>query len=605
MRFSRSVAAFPPRAIRRSILPGALLGTLLLVGITSAQEDTAPAKTLIEETRALAASVHAASGEIDELEKNLEAATGEDLELAERRVMERKIEALDDLNALSENVLELEKAGEDAGEFRAYAEQLLARIAPAFRPHIEEAQAAAAELRASGEGMAPEELTALQQEINRAGDTVTTLFRSALTHLQYMDKLGVDSDGLRDYLEEALVEHADEVAARVELASERSSDIEERLAATPDDAAVKSELLAAQEKLKGNIDSLSAAVAMLKEVDVETSEYRKLLIQATGDITTDIFEKGVALGLAAQWVDGLRQWLVDNGPGLLFKVLVFVLILLVFRVLAGIVRRLVRRSVSASKLNLSQLLQRMVVNFAFNGVLALGLLVALSQLGFHLGPILAGAGIVGFILGFALQDTLANFAAGLMILIYRPYDVGDLVEAGGVFGKVNKMSLVSTTILTIDNQTLVVPNGKIWGDVIKNVTAQTERRVDMTFGISYSDDIPKAEKVLEAILAEHELVLKDPEPVVRLHTLGESSVDFVVRPWVKTDDYWQVYWDVTREVKMRFDREDISIPFPQRDLHIFEERLQPRVTATAEQAGQRTSDRQAEVGGDGAAEADD
>jgi len=114
----------------------------------------------------------------------------------------------------------------------------------------------------------------------------------------------------------------------------------------------------------------------------------------------------------------------------------------------------------------------------------------------------------------------------------------------------------------------VVPNGKIWGDVIKNVTAQKERRVDLVFGISYSDDIPKAEAVLESILKEHELVLDDPAPVVRLHELGESSVNFVVRPWVKTDDYWQVYWDVTREVKMRFDREDISIPFPQRDIHL-------------------------------------
>jgi small conductance mechanosensitive channel len=157
----------------------------------------------------------------------------------------------------------------------------------------------------------------------------------------------------------------------------------------------------------------------------------------------------------------------------------------------------------------------------------------------------------------------------MMILFYRPYDVGDLVEVSGVFGKVEQMSLVSTTILTIDNQTLVVPNGKIWGDVIRNVTAQRIRRVDLVFGIAYSDDIPKAEKILESILADHEKVLQDPEPMVKLHTLNESSVDFIVRPWVRTDDYWDVHWDVTREVKMRFDAEGVSIPFPQRDVHHF------------------------------------
>ena len=168
---------------------------------------------------------------------------------------------------------------------------------------------------------------------------------------------------------------------------------------------------------------------------------------------------------------------------------------------------------------------------------------------------LAGLGVVGFILGFAMQDSLSNFASGLMILFYRPYDVGDLVEISGAFGKVEHMSMVSTSILTLDNQKLVVPNSKIWGDVIKNVTDQHTRRVDMTFGISYSDDIPLAEEVLNKILAECEGVLDQPEPMVRLHTLGESSVDFIVRPWVRTEDYWDVYWAVTREVKMRFDAE--------------------------------------------------
>jgi small conductance mechanosensitive channel len=217
-------------------------------------------------------------------------------------------------------------------------------------------------------------------------------------------------------------------------------------------------------------------------------------------------------------------------------------------------------------------MQDMIVGFSAKSVLLLGVLLALGQAGVSIGPLLAGLGIAGFIVGFALQDTLANFAAGMMILFYRPYDVGDLVETGPVFGKVHHMNLVSTTILTIDNQTLIVPNGKIWGDVIKNVTSQRERRVDMTFGISYADDVPKTERLLREILDAHPKVLRTPEPMVRLHELGESSVNFVVRPWVLTDDYWDVYWDVTREVKLRFDAAEITIPFPQRDVHLHDSR---------------------------------
>lgn len=196
-----------------------------------------------------------------------------------------------------------------------------------------------------------------------------------------------------------------------------------------------------------------------------------------------------------------------------------------------------------------------------------GVLIALSQIGISVGPVLAGLGVAGFVLGFALQDSLSNFASGVMILIYRPFDVSDIVEVGDVFGRVEGMSLVNTTVLTFDNQTLIVPNSKVWGDVIKNVTAQHERRVDMMFGISYEDDIQRAEEILCDILASHDKVLDEPEPIVRLHELADSSVNFVVRPWVARDDYWPVYWDVTRAVKLRFDEAGVTIPFPQRELH--------------------------------------
>lgn len=213
-------------------------------------------------------------------------------------------------------------------------------------------------------------------------------------------------------------------------------------------------------------------------------------------------------------------------------------------------------------------MQEFFISMSGKIVFAIGILIALSQVGLNLAPILTGFGVAGIIVGFALQDTLSNFASGMMLLIYRPFDVGDLVEAGSITGKVSHMSLVNTTIKTFSNEIIIVPNSKIWGDIIKNVTHEKVRRIDMVFGIGYSDDIEKTERVLQDIVESHPSVLRSPEPTIKLHTLNSSSVDFIVRPWVKTDDYWDVYWDITREVKMRFDREGISIPFPQQDVHL-------------------------------------
>jgi small conductance mechanosensitive channel len=292
-------------------------------------------------------------------------------------------------------------------------------------------------------------------------------------------------------------------------------------------------------------------------------------VKTTGEISSDVLDTRVVGALLKDWIDSAGEAIAKTAPSFLVKASTFLIIVYIFLLLGRLAQRLVTKGIDASGLRISRLLRRMAISTTRNLILLIGVLIALSQLGIAVGPLLAGLGVAGFILGFALQDTLSNFASGMMILLYRPFDVGDVVETGGVFGKVSHMSLVNTTILTFDNQTLVIPNNKIWGDVIKNVTAQKVRRVDMTFGISYSDDIPKAEAILKDILGAHEMVLEDPEPVVKLHTLGESSVDFITRPWTKSEDYWDVYWDVTREVKMRFDAEGVSIPFPQRDVHLF------------------------------------
>lgn len=289
---------------------------------------------------------------------------------------------------------------------------------------------------------------------------------------------------------------------------------------------------------------------------------RSVLQDATGESTGD---GSPDIGTLFRDFPGFMS---EHWPWLLSRVAIFLGTLLVFWIFARLARRMVRRALTSDRVKGSQLLEQTMVSITGNLVLLLGLVVAISFLGVELGPVLAGLGIAGFVLGFALQESLANFAAGTMILLYAPFDVGDAVEVAGVTGVVDSMSLVSTTIKTFDNQRVIVPNGKIWGDVIKNITAEDIRRVDMVFGIGYDDDIPEAERHLAGIVEEHPKVLDDPAPVIELAELADSSVNFIVRPWCATPDYWEVRWDITRQVKLAFDEEGISIPYPQRDVHV-------------------------------------
>ena len=355
----------------------------------------------------------------------------------------------------------------------------------------------------------------------------------------------------------------------LDIAIEDVAALNASVAVMPDDAESKAKLAVAKSLVRDLADKLNAVVVMMDGLGMDTSAYHEQIISATGQITTDLFNFGLITNLFKGWGKSLWNMILEGGPDLIFKVLLFIIIIYACFKIANIIQKLIEKGLTKSHLQLSELLRRMVLSIVRNIIIVLGILIALSQIGVSLGPLLAGLGVVGFIIGFALQDSLSNFAAGMMILIYRPFDVGDLIDTGGISGKVSHMSLVNTTILTLDNQTILIPNNKIWGDVIKNVTAQTIRRVDMMFGISYSDDIPKTERILQEIIDSHEKTLAEPEPTIRLHELADSSVNFVVRPWVNKDDYWDVYWDITRSVKMRFDEEGISIPFPQRDVHVY------------------------------------
>jgi len=315
------------------------------------------------------------------------------------------------------------------------------------------------------------------------------------------------------------------------------------------------------------IDLFEVVLAELELKGGEIKEYNSY-IKAVSGIKVDVTDASATWTTITGWLlspEGGIRWAINLGK--------FIIILVLSYFLSIFAGKAAKR-IAAKSPNLSTLLREFLVLSVRRLVLFIGFFVGLSALEINVGPVLAIIGAAGFVIAFALQNSLSNFASGLLMLAYRPFDIGETVNVAGVLGKVETMNLLSTQLRTPDNQLLVIPNNSVWGGVITNITGITQRRVDLVFGIGYGDDMDVAQKILEDIVNEHELVLKDPEPVVKLHELGESSVNFICRPWVKPENYWKVHWDITREVKRRFDANGVSIPFPQRDVHLYQQPAQ-------------------------------
>ena len=531
-------------------------------------ETTEEQKSIGSQTQELIADLEARRAELDELQekidKNPDRAAAA---MLEKEVSERRSKYRRDVASLVGMVLSGEDGGADVAAGRASATELLEADAPKMQESLSAQDRKLMELVDTAIKGSDEEAETARTEFVTQLPVSTRLLKYLHTNIGLRRQLGLDVDADVAYLTKRLQARADVSAALLSHIKGQIDEISARSGVDQDTEAQKK--LQSLRKQRGALaEAQRTNVDLMDSYDLETADLRRGIISATGKLSQDILNKDVAAGLLESSAADAAEWFRTNGAALVFQFVTFFLILFAFWILARVARGTVRRVIDRSKLSISSLAKDFFIKTTSRLVLLIGFIIALAQLGVEVAPLLAGLGIAGFIVGFALQDTLSNFASGLMILVYRPFDVGDAIEAAGVTGKVNQMNLVSTMILTFDNQMLILPNKQVWGGIIRNITNQDQRRVDMTFGIGYSDDIPKAEKVLASIVASHEKVLKNPEPVVRLHTLGESSVDFVVRPWSKTEDYWEVYWDITREVKRRFDEEGISIPFPQRDVHI-------------------------------------
>ncbi len=249
------------------------------------------------------------------------------------------------------------------------------------------------------------------------------------------------------------------------------------------------------------------------------------------------------------------------------KIVLAILILLIGKWLAGKISRLTGKIMEKQKVD--QTLTGFITNIVYYTMMLLIVIAAAGQLGIDTASFLTILGAAGLAVGLALKDSLSNFASGVMLIMFRPFKAGEMISSNGIVGTVESINIFTTVLNTPDNQKIIVPNSSVTSGTITNITANSERRVDLTVGIGYQDNIEKAEQVLMNVLKEDSRVLENPAPQVAVSELGDSSVNFVVRPWVKTDDYWAVYFDITKKIKLALDEAGISIPFPQQDVHLF------------------------------------
>lgn len=259
-------------------------------------------------------------------------------------------------------------------------------------------------------------------------------------------------------------------------------------------------------------------------------------------------------------IDLLTQW------G--FKVLGAIVLLIVGRMVAGVIRKAIRRAMK--KADADPTLIPFVSSLVYYLAMAVVFIAVLGIFGIQTTSLVAMLGAAGLAVGLALQGTLSHFASGVMLLIFRPFGVGDLVEVAGTTGKVEKIGIFTTTLKSVDNIMITVPNSQVYGNTIRNMNGYETRRVDMVMGVSYDDDPSKAMETLRRVIGEDSRVLPEPEPQVAVAELADSSVNFVVRPWCKAEDYWDVKFDLTRRFKEELEVAGCSIPFPQRDVHLFQ-----------------------------------
>ncbi len=449
---------------------------------------------------------------------------------------------------------------------RGYMEAHLDLLAQAVQTTAQDFE----ELRRQRSTATAQQIGTLEVQIRQHRAWADTLIRYEDWALAAADSLQLDVSDRRTNSDQRLLSLAENSIGRVQIAVAERDRLGERIRIAERTRAPASEisdlrlrLTAAQTRIDALADNIASASNLLESRGFESAAYREALIRATGEVTGDVLNPQVFLRLARGYFADLWRSLRQNAGTVFVRFVIVVVFVVAFRVLFGLLWRLVQalRLVRGSRL-VRDLIGRILRPVAT----LIGLFAGLSFIGVQTTTLLAGLGVAGIVVGFALQDSISNLFAGIAILASRPYDVDDIVEAAGVVGKVREMGLWNTTIVTFDARRLLVPNKNIWGSNVENRSAEVNRRVEAVARIGYDTDLQAAMDVLLNLLREDERVLEDPAPTIWVSRLGESWVEVKLWPWVKTADWWSMHSDLPRLVRLKLADEGIEVPVPRRDV---------------------------------------
>jgi len=411
------------------------------------------------------------------------------------------------------------------------------------------------------------ELDLLMQEEEARVDSAVA---GQITTLEGADAVGLDATRYWDALDSFMVNRVEANVGRLQLAMADRTRMRQRVRQMVRTGAAEGELHTARAREQGAETRVQALVASLyRQADLldrrgrDTAQYRQLLIRATGEVTGDILDPEVFFGLVQEFFSGLWIWIKDNGPTLLTRLLILVGVTLLFRWGFSLLWRFLRFT---GLLKMRRLLADMTGRMIRPTGTFVGLVVGFSMLGVNPTTLVTGVGVAGIIVGLALQDSMANLAAGFFILMYRPYDEGDIVSAGSVVGTVKAMGLANTTIVTFDRRRLYVPNRKIWSEVIENRSVEPIRRVEAMVKVGYAQNLDQAFGAIRSLLEEHEVVLSDPEPLLYVKDFGDSWLDVAVWCYVPTTEWWTTTASLPRLIRLKFEEEGIEVPVPSREI---------------------------------------
>jgi len=433
-------------------------------------------------------------------------------------------------------------------------------------------------LRLERAELSPEELGELELRIRGHHERADRYLEGAIASTRRLDRVGLGAEDLWEEIDETLIRRAESLGGRIQINVASRNRLRDQVKSFggsegKEAKAAQLRLQAIQQRVNVLVGSLKITADYMSSRNLAAAEYDELIIRVTGEITEDILNPEVIRRLAKNLYQDSIRWLEHNGPTVLVRIGLLVLCVLLTQLgfwLGWLLILLFTRP--------SQLLRNMLRGLLRPTATFVGLMIGLWALGVNPATLLAGVGVLSVIIGLALQDSLGNLAAGVFILLYKPYDVDEVIQAGGVLGLVKRMGLANTTIVTFDRRRLFVPNRKIWSEVIENRSSEPLRRIDAKVRIGYDEDLEGTIEYLREVMRDHDLVLDEPVTEVFVSGLEDSWIEISVWPWTRSENWWTMETILRKVLRLALDRRGIAQPIPRHDV-MLPDRHQPDSSA--------------------------